>query len=169
MTSRSKPYMTPEQHEEQFMKRIIKEGDHWILSSKSTGKDKIRRLGMVPYRTIKHELYGQVVNEDATTKAERYAYAHFKLGVDPDSIPHNEVVRQTCGNPLCVNPDHLELVPKRINPDVLFKEGNTAQKEYQESLTPEERADLNRKIKEGKQAGKAQRQRQQDRGNAQSK
>jgi len=46
--------------------------------------------------------------EDGSTQMESAHRASYQLFVGP--IPAHSQVRQTCGNRLCINPDHLELL-----------------------------------------------------------
>ncbi len=65
------------------------------------------------HRQVSNSGYGKMmVREDGAT---RYVSAHrasYRAFVEP--LADDQVVRQTCGNRLCVNPDHLELLPTQI-------------------------------------------------------
>src|SRR5207302_2902636 len=50
------------------------------------------------------------VGSDLQGYAHRWSHLFF-VG----NIPHGYVVDHLCGNPGCVNPDHLEAVPVRVN------------------------------------------------------
>ena len=46
--------------------------------------------------------------EDGSTQMESAHRASYQLFIGP--IPRHSQVSQTCGNRLCINPDHLELL-----------------------------------------------------------
>lgn len=71
---------------DKIMKKIIHQGDCWIWTGcvNSDGYPKITR------------------NYDCNIKGHRYVYQCMK-----GDIPKGEVIRHTCDNPLCLNPDHL--------------------------------------------------------------
>ena len=54
--------------------------------------------------------YGQIGVEGRTMYAHRFAYEAF-VGPIPDGL----VVDHLCGDPSCVNPQHLEVVPQATN------------------------------------------------------
>ena len=62
-----------------------------------------------PRAAISQDGYGlfYVNDEIGYMLAHEFAYLLYK-----GAIPEGHVVRQTCGQKLCVAPDHLELVPK---------------------------------------------------------
>ena len=54
--------------------------------------------------------YGRVSIDGATMAVHRVVYTHY-FGI----IPHKKQIDHTCGNRLCCNPDHLELVTHKEN------------------------------------------------------
>lgn len=71
---------------DKIMKRISFEGDCWIWTGclNSDGYPKLAR------------------NKNFNVKGHRYVYEQLK-----GEVPEGHVVRHTCDNPLCLNPDHL--------------------------------------------------------------
>ncbi len=64
-------------------------------------------------RQISNTGYGRITLSDGDgTYMESSHRASFTAFVGP--IPEAGVIRQACGNRLCVNPDHLELVADRV-------------------------------------------------------
>ncbi len=61
-------------------------------------------------RQISNSGYGRLMLSDADGtrfhSAHRVSYVAFVGGLSDDAV-----VRQTCGNRLCVNPDHLQRIP----------------------------------------------------------
>ena len=92
---------------DRFLKKVDRSEKHtechiWLASKNKTGHGMFSVLG----RTI---------------PASRYAFMMYR-----GEVSNHEVVTQTCFNPSCVNPDHLELSNKRkigkrltIHPDQL--------------------------------------------------
>ena len=78
--------------EERFLARIEKRGECWIWIGARGG--------------TKRHPYGVY----AGTSAHRWAYGHFV-----EEVPEDMVVDHLCGNKLCCNPDHLEVVTQREN------------------------------------------------------
>ena len=70
-----------------FMSKVHKDGECWIFTS------------------LDVHGYGQLRIQYNTRKAHRLAFEHW---IGP--IPANHDVHHVCGNPACVNPDHLEAV-----------------------------------------------------------
>ena len=96
-----------EKIKERFLKKVDRSEKHtechiWLASKNKTGHGMFSVLG----RTI---------------PASRYAFMMYR-----GEVSNHEVVTQTCFNPSCVNPEHLELSNKRkigkrltIHPDQL--------------------------------------------------
>ena len=92
---------------ERFLKKIDRTEKHtechiWIASKNKTGHGMFSVFGW-------------------TIRSSRFAFMMFR-----GEVANHEVVTQTCFNPSCVNPDHLELSSKRkigkrltIHPDQL--------------------------------------------------
>ena len=79
---------------ERFLKKVDRSEKHtechiWLASKNKTGHGMFSVMGK-------------------TIPASRYSFMMFRGDVAP-----NEVVTQTCFNPSCVNPDHLEISDKR--------------------------------------------------------
>ncbi len=63
-------------------------------------------------RQVSNTGYGRIALRDGDgTYMESSHRASFAAFVGP--IPDTGVIRQACGNRLCVNPDHLELITER--------------------------------------------------------
>lgn len=57
---------------------------------------------------ISNSGYGRVmIRKETGNKIESAHFASYEAFVAP--LPQGSLVRQTCGNRLCVNPDHLEV------------------------------------------------------------
>lgn len=87
---------------------------------------------------LSHNGYGLTSRNNKTYRAHRLAYcdAH---GITHDSI-EGKVVRHTCDNRRCVNPDHLELGTHADNMQDMVKRGRSAKglDNSQTKLTPED-------------------------------
>ena len=59
--------------------------------------------------------YGRTMLRDAdgSTRMQSAHLASYELFIGP--IPPHRQVRQSCGNRLCINPDHLELIDPAAN------------------------------------------------------
>ena len=96
-----------EKIKERFLKKVDRSEKHtechiWLASKNKTG----------------HGMFSVLVR---TIPASRYAFMMYR-----GEVSNHEVVTQTCFNPSCVNPEHLELSNKRkigkrltIHPDQL--------------------------------------------------
>ncbi len=65
--------------------------------------------------------YGQFYEESAHILAHKWAYKTF---IGP--IPKGSVIRHSCDNPSCVNPQHLSLGTRQDNVDDAVKRGRLA-------------------------------------------
>jgi len=79
---------------ERFLKKVDRSEKHtechiWLASKNKTGHGMFSVMGR-------------------TMPASRYAFMMFR-----GEVSNHEVITQTCFNPSCVNPDHLELSSKR--------------------------------------------------------
>ena len=79
---------------DRFLKKIDRTEKHtkchiWLASKNKTGHGMFSVMGR-------------------TMPASRYAFMMFR-----GEVSNHEVITQTCFNPSCVNPDHLELSSKR--------------------------------------------------------
>ena len=83
-----------EKIKERFLKKVDRSEKHtechiWLASKNKTGHGMFSVMGR-------------------TMPASRYAFMMFR-----GEVSNHEVITQTCFNPSCVNPDHLELSSKR--------------------------------------------------------
>ena len=83
-----------EKIKERFLKKVDRSETHtkchiWLASKNKTGHGMFSVMGR-------------------TMPASRYAFMMFR-----GEVSNHEVITQTCFNPSCVNPDHLELSSKR--------------------------------------------------------
>ena len=129
-----------EKIKERFLKKIDRSEKHtechiWLASKNKTGHGMFSVLG----RTIPASRYAFMI------------YGNFSsISAVRGDLSANEVVTQTCFNPSCVNPKHLEVSNKRktgkrltIHPDQLV----TGSINFLNRLK-KERPDLSTKIKE---------------------
>ena len=116
---------------ERFLKKVDRSEKYtechiWLASKNKTGHGMFSVMGR-------------------TMPASRYAFMMFR-----GEVSNHEVITQTCFNPSCVNPDHLELSSKRkigkrvtIHPDQLI----TGSINFLNRLK-KERPDLSNKIED---------------------
>jgi hypothetical protein len=84
---------------ENFSRRVRIDGEHWHW---------IGSLGAFPAGTVNVRVAGEVLQ----VSAKRFSFAAANGG-----IGKGQRVRATCLDPMCIKPEHLELVPQVESPD----------------------------------------------------
>jgi hypothetical protein len=70
-------------------------------------------------RQISNSGYGKLmVGEDGGTRYVSAHWASYRAFVKP--IADDQIVSQSCGNRLCVNPAHLQLLATRLSPKTAY-------------------------------------------------
>jgi hypothetical protein len=101
-------YTGPAPIEDRFWAKVDKSSDCWLW------------LGCRHVRGGRSMGYGAVMHEGKKWLAHRMAYT---LSIGP--LPADKTIDHLCRQPLCVNPEHMELVSMREN--ILRGEGLAAQ------------------------------------------
>ena len=99
----------------------------------------------------------------ASIKSSKWAYGQFRIGnkvhrshrvsyqLYKGEIPQGRVVRHTCNNPCCVNPDHLELGTQQDNMDDMVNANRQAvgTRNGRSKLKAEDIPDIRRRLAGG--------------------
>lgn len=91
-----------------------------IARAKKKLRDNSKPCGDCLLWTRKTDVYGRVMFKGKVTYAHRVSYR-----VHKGEIPDGMVVRHTCNNPLCVNPNHLLIGTQKENLQDMIDSGNS--------------------------------------------